>query len=255
MDAKDKRSAELEGLAKKLLQRIAVLEKNSKSSSKNPSSDIVKPQKPKLKDENGNIAKQKIGAQKGHKQNLRKPITPDLVDSIVKLDLTNCPDCGHKLSLQKNEPKITQQIELVEKPVVVTEYQQLRYWFDHFQCYHLAPLPEKIVKSGLFCPKLTTLTAYLKGRCHTSYRTIKDFMYDVLGEDFLGTISSDFYSAYLKYRKETETLFQFCWSHLIREIKFLTTLSDTKTYGNLQLHRSRLRPRMVSLHVAALSCC
>lgn len=310
MDAKDKRIAELEALVKKLLERIAVLEKNSKTSSKNPSSDIVKPQKPKPKDENGNIAKRKIGAQKGHKQNLRKPITPELIDTIVKLDLTNCPDCGHKLTLQKTEPKITQQIELVEKPVSVTEYQQLKYWCRHCQKYHSAPLPKEIIKSGLFGPKLTTLTAYLKGRCHTSYRTLKDFMhdvlgveistgflakeikkvaaslaspynelaellkqqehlyadetsfkkngklqwawcfvaeyftffkiapsrgsqvlYEVLGEDFFGTISSDFYSAYLKYRKETETLFQFCWSHLIREIKFLTTLSDTKTYG------------------------
>ncbi|MGL6194735.1 MAG: DUF6444 domain-containing protein, partial [Thermoguttaceae bacterium] len=97
MDAKDKRIAELEALVKKLLQRITVLEKNSKTSSKNPSSDIVKPQKPKPKDENGNIAKRQIGAKKGHKQNLRKLISPDLVDTIVKLELTKCPDGGHKL--------------------------------------------------------------------------------------------------------------------------------------------------------------
>ncbi|MGL6196800.1 MAG: DUF6444 domain-containing protein [Thermoguttaceae bacterium] len=109
MDAKDK--------------RIAVLEKNSQTSSKNPSSDIIKPQKPKPKDENGNIAKRKIGAQKGHKQNLRKLISPGLVDTLAKLDLTKCPDCGHRLKLQKTEPKTTQQIELVEKPVSVTEYQ------------------------------------------------------------------------------------------------------------------------------------
>jgi hypothetical protein len=54
---------------------------------------------------------------------------------------------------------------------------------------------------------------------------------ETLGEDFLGSISSDFFSAYLKYKKETETLFQFCWAHLIREIKFLATLDDTKAYG------------------------
>ena len=45
------------------------------------------------------------------------------------------------------------------------------------------------------------------------------------------SISSDFFSAYLRYKKETETLFQFCWAHLIREIKFLATLDDTKAYG------------------------
>jgi hypothetical protein len=35
-------------------------------------------------------------------------------------------------------------------------------------------------------------------------------LYDTLGDDFLGSISSDFFSAYLKYKRETETLFQFC---------------------------------------------
>ena len=56
-------------------------------------------------------------------------------------------------------------------------------------------------------------------------------MHDTLGDDFLGSISSDFFSAYLKYKKETGALFQFCWAHLIREIKFLATLDDTKAYG------------------------
>jgi hypothetical protein len=54
---------------------------------------------------------------------------------------------------------------------------------------------------------------------------------DALGDDFLGSIGSDFYSAYLKHQKDTETLFQFCWAHLIREIKFLATLDDTQAYG------------------------
>ena len=36
---------------------------------------------------------------------------------------------------------------------------------------------------------------------------------------------------YLKYKKETETFFQFCWAHLIREIKFLATLDGTRAYG------------------------
>ena len=56
-------------------------------------------------------------------------------------------------------------------------------------------------------------------------------LYDTLGDDFLGSISSDFYSAYRKYQRETGVLVQFCWAHLIREIKFLATLADTKAYG------------------------
>jgi transposase len=300
-----------------LLERIAVLEaevaafkKNSANSSKPPSSDIVKPPKPTPKGQKGKKIKRKKGAQHGHKRNLRKPIAPELIDEIIKLELTACPDCGHRLDLAKSETKTFQQVELVEKPFFVTEYRQLMYWCEHCRCHHYVALPDAAEKSGLFGPNMTALTAYLKGRCHVSYRTLKEYFHDVigidvstgflvkqvqkttaalqspyeelaeilkrqghlhidetsfkkngklqwawcfvaefftffkidvsrgskvlaetLGDDFLGSISSDFFSAYLKYKKETETLFQFCWAHLIREIKFLTTLDDTKAYG------------------------
>jgi len=320
MDAKDRRIAEqdreiaeLRTLLQAALEQItqlealvAKLQKNSGNSSKPPSSDIVKP--PKQKDRRRK--KRKIGAQPGHKQNLRKPIAPELVDEVIKLELTTCPDCGQKLDLDKIEPKKSQHIELVEKPVIITEYQQLMYWCKKCQCYHYSRLPEEVEKAGLFGPKMTALTAYLKGRLHGSYRTLKEYFHDVvgidistgflakqikkvtaalqspyeeleeflkqqshlyidetsfkkngklqwawcfvadfftffkidasrgskvlketLGDDFLGSISSDFFSAYLKYKKETETFFQFCWAHLIREIKFLATLDDTRAYG------------------------
>ena len=318
MDVKDQRIAELETLLQaalkenaQLKERIAILEKNSATSSKPPSSDIVKPPKtPKSKGKNKGKRKLKRGAQPGHKQNLRKPLAPELIDEIVKLELSACPDCGHKLDLVQGETKITQQIELVEKPFFATEYHQLMYWCQHCQCWHYRKLPDNVEKAGLFGPNMTALTSYLKGRCHVSYRTLKEYFRDcigidlstgflvkqvkkmsvalkspyekleeflkqqyhlyidetsfkkngklqwawcfvaecftffkidasrgskvlveTLGKDFPGSISSDFYSAYLKYRKENETLFQFCWAHLIREIKFLATLDATKTYG------------------------
>lgn len=43
----------------------------------------------------------------------------------------------------------------------------------------------------------------------------------VLGEVYNGTIISDFFSAYVKYGNRLQ---QFCLAHLIRDIKFLTTL-------------------------------
>ena len=52
----------------------------------------------------------------------------------------------------------------------------------------------------------------------------------VLGETFDGALISDFYSAYVCY---ANALQQFCLAHLIRDIKFLTTLPDqqTKEFG------------------------
>jgi len=46
---------------------------------------------------------------------------------------------------------------------------------------------------------------------------------DVLGETYNGTIVSDFFSAYVKYANKIQ---QFCLAHLIRDIKFLTALSN-----------------------------
>jgi transposase len=46
---------------------------------------------------------------------------------------------------------------------------------------------------------------------------------DVLGKAYCGTIVSDFFSAYVKYANRLQ---QFCLAHLIRDIKFLTTLPD-----------------------------
>jgi hypothetical protein len=49
---------------------------------------------------------------------------------------------------------------------------------------------------------------------------------EVLGKNFEGIISCDFYSAYRKFQRLTSSVLQFCWSHIIREIRFLTTLKD-----------------------------
>jgi hypothetical protein len=106
-----------------IVQWLASLKKNSP---KLPSSDLVEPPKnPKGKDKSKN--KLKRGAQPGHQQNLRQPLAPKLIDEIVKLELTACPDCGRKLDLIQGETKITQQIELVEKPFFSALYQQLMY--------------------------------------------------------------------------------------------------------------------------------
>ena len=46
---------------------------------------------------------------------------------------------------------------------------------------------------------------------------------EVLGDTYGGTIVSDFFSAYVKYANNLQ---QFCLAHLVRDIKFLTTLPD-----------------------------
>jgi len=57
---------------------------------------------------------------------------------------------------------------------------------------------------------------------------------EVLGKTHGGTIVSDFFSAYVKYASAFQ---QFCLAHLIRDVKFLTTLPDDsdKQFGELLL--------------------
>ena len=60
-----------------------------------------------------------------------------------------------------------------------------------------------------------------------------DVLYEFLGETFSGVIGCDYYSVYRKFLDETDAVMQFCWAHLVRDVKFLTTLSDrvTRRYG------------------------
>ena len=57
---------------------------------------------------------------------------------------------------------------------------------------------------------------------------------DILGPYYAGIIQCDYYSAYRKYLTDTPGVqMQFCWAHLIRDIKFMTDLPDkvTRNFG------------------------
>jgi len=64
---------------------------------------------------------------------------------------------------------------------------------------------------------------------------------DVLGKEFNGVLGCDYFSAYRKYMKDFNVTIQFCIAHLIRDIRFLTTLPDekTKAYGKRLLDEVR----------------
>jgi len=52
-----------------------------------------------------------------------------------------------------------------------------------------------------------------------------------LGKAFRGIIGCDYYAAYRKFLRETNAWLQLCWAHLIRDVKYLTTLPDPVTQG------------------------
>ena len=70
-----------------------------------------------------------------------------------------------------------------------------------------------------------------------------DVLIDVLGAEFNGVLGCDYFSAYRRYLREFDASLQFCLAHLIRDVKFLTTLPDVQE----QEYGMRLREALRSL--------
>jgi transposase len=60
-----------------------------------------------------------------------------------------------------------------------------------------------------------------------AYRNAEVLM-DTLGCEFGGVLGCDYFSAYRRYMRECSVRLQFCLAHLIRDVKFLTTLPDQR---------------------------
>lgn len=288
--------------------KIARLTRDSRTSSKPPSSDVVKP-KPK-----GRGKKRKPGGQKGHPKNERDLFPPDQVDEAYEYELSDTT--GLRPLTGGDGWRIVQQIELIEKPYRIVEHRARRYVKGSTGRIITATLPDDVRHGGLLGPKLTGLIAYLKGPCHLSYRSIELYFDEVMsltlsvgvlakviakttealaepyeellavlprqpvlgvdetghrhcgqrcwtwclhapgprgvtcfvidtsrgsnvvkeliGEDYAGVIVCDYFSAYRKCLTDmTGLVVQFCWAHLVRDVKFLAEHPDkvTQRYG------------------------
>jgi transposase len=73
---------------------------------------------------------------------------------------------------------------------------------------------------------------------------------EVLGKELDATLGCDYFSAYRKLMKDFHVAVQFCIAHLIRDIKFLTTLPDapTRAYGEKLLHAVKELFKVIHQH-------
>src|SRR6516165_4982808 len=308
-----------------LQERLASTRKDSSTSSKPPSSDLVKPL-PAPPPEGQ--AKRSIGGQPGHPRHERPMVGPELLNGAPHTYVAEiCPQCGHGLEPSPVAPRVVQQIDIETIPIRIEEHRARAGWCPHCRKLHYAVLPSGIDKGGLVGPRLTTLIAYLKGACHASYSTIRKFLrdvvritlsrgllqkvigkvsealegpyeellealpgqarlnvdetghkdngallwtwcfraelytlfkidphrradvlLDVLGEEFDGVLGCDCFSAYRRYMRECDVVVQFCLAHLIRDIKFLTTLPGTHDRGYGERLREALRQLFRLIH-------
>src|SRR4051794_10885172 len=89
-----------------LQQRLAAARKDSSTSSKPPSSDIVKPAAA------SNPGPRKPGGQPGHPRHERPLLPPEQVTAFFTHPLRDCPCCGGPLRLNASLPRVVQQIDV-----------------------------------------------------------------------------------------------------------------------------------------------
>ena len=178
LEAQVQRLAHVNG---KLQLRLAELEtqlaaarKNSSNSSKPPSSDIVKPPGPQ-----GPKGSLPIGGQVGHPKHERLDLPAQQIDFIRYHQLKHCPHCGGTVQSTQQVAHRLQQIELPEKPLIVTEHRALSVWCPHCRQHSDTPLPQALRRAGLLGPRLTALLGWFKSRGHDSYAILSEFLWQV----------------------------------------------------------------------------
>jgi transposase len=158
--------------------QLAQARKDSSTSSKPPSSDIVKPPKPEPP---AGAGKRQRGGQPGHPKHERLTFPPEALTSPPHNYVPElCPHCGLGLQPAGDDVRVVQQIEIVDLPILIEEHRSHPGWCRHCRKVHYAPLPSVVERGGLAGPRLTALIAYLKGACHASFATIRKFLRDVV---------------------------------------------------------------------------
>jgi len=176
----EKQAAEIKTLKEtiaRLKEQIARLKKDSSNSSKPPSSDIVKFKKTLRK---VSRKKRKQGGQRGHRKFTRQPFEAEQVDEVIEYEL-NDKDAEGLQPL--DEWLVIQQIELPEKMYKIVEHRARKYLDPVTGKIHIAPIPDEVRKGGLLSADITAFAAFLKGRCHMSYTTIREFFKELIKLD------------------------------------------------------------------------
>jgi transposase len=75
-----------------------------------------------------------------------------------------------------------------------------------------------------------------------------DVLVAVLGAEFDGVLGCDYFSSYRRYQREFGVLLQFCLAHLIRDVKYLTTLPDARDRAYGERLREALRQLFAVIH-------
>lgn len=164
------RIAQLEGRVRQLEEQVG---KNSKNSSRPPSTDTPAVKRAPPKDTTGRSR----GGQPGHAFHARPMLPPD---RCVALKPDSCRRCGQALHGADPEPLRHQVVDLPVPKPDVTEYQLHRLACRGCGTVTCAPLPAG-VPTGHSGPRLQATTALLTGAYRLSKRQVETMLADLFG--------------------------------------------------------------------------
>jgi len=164
------------------------LGKDSKTSSKPPSSDLL--QRPEKAKEEEKPQGRRPGGQKGHEGKTRKGF--GRIDRTEILPAKKCNHCGSE-NLEKTGIRERRQVvaQLVERPIEIVEYRQ--------ECTHckdcgqrvVAPLPLDVVPGQDLGVSLQAMLGWMSHYAHLSYKKQKEWVWEMGKIDVgVGTLRS-----------------------------------------------------------------
>ena len=152
-----------------LEKRIAELERNSRTSSKPPSTDkgnFTNQPKPKPKSRRQKT-KRKTGGQKGHPGSTLKQVSdPDHVTTHDFASDAACPDCGSHLDPKQdrsNDFEVRQVFDLPPIELEVTEHRARRCQCPDCGKRVTAPFPDEVKAPVQYGPRVQATALYLGG--------------------------------------------------------------------------------------------
>jgi transposase len=182
-DQMQQKSDEQKKEIKKLLARIAVLEKQllklTPKNSSIPPSTVHPHAKPDPKPKKEPKEPKKQGGQPGHKRTTKPLVPTEDCDEVVVLKPKSCRKCTTKLHGKDEAPLRHQVFELPEIKASIVEYQLERLTCKNCGTQTCAQLPTG-VPQGQCGPRLAAMTGLLMGHFRQSKRRTASFLTDLL---------------------------------------------------------------------------
>lgn len=167
----------LEELIEKVERLQGQLDKNSQTSSKPPSSDLIKRSEKKSASESDELdsSKRKPGGQPGHKGKTRKGF--GRIDRYEVVEPIACELCGgNHFETGGASTRSYVVAQLVERPIEIVEYRQVRRVCGHCGTQTAGELPENMIPGQDLSANLQGMLAWLGHYAHLSYAKQQEWL-------------------------------------------------------------------------------